>query len=92
MRSPLTGISGFGAILAELPAVATDPTASEAVAYIRREAQKLVEMLNQLLDFGQVEQACHLETEPIDLVRLVRRAIEPWAAPLPRRPFWVHPP
>ena len=37
-------------------------------------------MLNQLLDFGQVEQACHLETEPIDLVRLVRRAIEPWAA------------
>ncbi len=56
MRAPLTGIAGFAAVLAELESVAADPTASEAVAYIRKEAQRLVELLNQLLDFGHVEQ------------------------------------
>ncbi|MFN2487573.1 MAG: histidine kinase dimerization/phospho-acceptor domain-containing protein [Acidimicrobiia bacterium] len=56
MRAPLTGIAGFGAILAEQAAVASDPTAREASAYIRSEADKLVELLNQLLDCGQVEQ------------------------------------
>ena len=43
MRAPLTGIAGFAAVLAELESVAADPTASEAVAYIRKEAQRLVE-------------------------------------------------
>lgn len=90
MRAPLTGISGFASILAELPSVAGDPTAIEATVYIRREAQRLVEMLNQLLDFGQVEQGKpRLETEPIDLVRLVKRAVEPWAARHPDFEFDV---
>lgn len=79
MRSPLTGIAGFAAVLAELESVAADPTASEAVAYIRKEAQRLVELLNQLLDFGQVEQGGpSLDREPIDLARMARQALEPW--------------
>lgn len=81
MRAPLTGIVGFASILAELQSVSSDETAGEAVVYIRREAQKLVELLNQLLDFGQVERGQpRLESEPIDLVRLVRLVIEPFAA------------
>ncbi|CAN5818825.1 hypothetical protein BH18ACT6_BH18ACT6_13160 [soil metagenome] len=81
MRAPLTGIAGFAAILAEQAAVASDPTAREASAYIRSEADKLVELLNQLLDFGQVEQGRpRLESEPIDLVKLVRLVIAPFAA------------
>ncbi|MGQ0848662.1 MAG: sensor histidine kinase [Actinomycetota bacterium] len=88
MRSPLTGIAGFAAVLSELEAVAADSTAAEAVAYIRQEAQRLVELLNQLLDFGQVEQgAPRLDREPIDLVRLVRQVIEPWAARYPEIGF-----
>ena len=80
MRAPLSAIAGFGAVLAELESVAADPTAAEAVAYIRNEAQRLVELLNELLDFGQVEQGePRLELEPIDLVRLSRQAVEPWA-------------
>lgn len=81
MRAPLTGIAGFAAILAELDSVTADPTAAEAVVYIRREAQRLVELLNELLDFGQVEQGVpQLEYEPIDLVSMVRQAIAPWAS------------
>ena len=85
MRSPLTGIAGFAAVLAELESVAADPTASEAVAYIRKEAQRLVELLNQLLDFGQVEQGGpHLDREPIDLARMARQAVEPWVLRYPQ--------
>jgi two-component system OmpR family sensor kinase len=88
MRAPLTGIAGFASILAELPPVSADPTASEATAYIRREAQKLVELLNQLLDFGQVEQGRpHLDHEPIDLVRLVELVVDPFAARHPEFTF-----
>lgn len=86
MRAPLTGIAGFAAVLAELDSVNSDPTAAEAVAYVRREASRLVEMLNQLLDFGQVEQAQGsggippLEVDTLDLARLARLTLEPWAA------------
>lgn len=81
MRVPLTGIAGFATILAELETVTTDPMAAEAVAYIRKEASRLVEMLNQLLYFGQVEQGMpQLEIEALDLGRLARQAIEPFAA------------
>ncbi|HUO45242.1 MAG TPA: HAMP domain-containing sensor histidine kinase [Acidimicrobiia bacterium] len=84
MRAPLTGIAGFAAVLAELDSVSCDPTAAEAVVYIRREASRLVELLNQLLDFGQLERAeggqtvPPLELEALDLARLARQALEPW--------------
>ena len=88
MRSPLTGIAGFAAVLAELESVVADPTASEAVAYIRKEAQRLVELLNQLLDFGQVEQGGpNLAREPIDLTRMARQAVEPWVVRYPHVTF-----
>ena len=88
MRAPLTGIAGFAAVLAELDSVAADPTASEAAAYIRKEAQRLVEMLNELLDFGQVEQGGpDLDREPIDLVRMASQAVEPWAIRHPHVTF-----
>jgi len=88
MRAPLTGIAGFAAVLAELDSVGADSTAGEAVAYIRKEAQRLVELLNQLLDFGQVEQGGpNLDREPIDLARLARQAVEPWALRHPHVKF-----
>jgi signal transduction histidine kinase len=88
MRAPLTGIAGFAAVLAELDSVASDPTASEAAAYIRKEAQRLVEMLNQLLDFGRVEQGGpDLDREPIDLIRMARQAVEPWGLRYPHVTF-----
>jgi signal transduction histidine kinase len=90
MRSPLTGIAGFAAVLAELESVVADPTASEAVAYIRKEAQRLVELLNQLLDFGQVEQGGpNLDREPIDLARMARQAVEPWVVRHPQVTFRI---
>jgi signal transduction histidine kinase len=88
MRAPLTGIAGFAAVLAELDAVANDPTANEAVAYIRHEASRLVEFLNQLLYLGQVEQGMpRLEIETLDLGRLTRQTIEPLAVLHPSLAF-----
>lgn len=88
MRAPLTGIAGFAAVLAELDAVANEPTASEAVAYIRQEASRLVELLNQLLYFGHVEKGMpQLEIETLDLGRLTRQAIEPLAVLYPTLSF-----
>jgi signal transduction histidine kinase len=60
----------------------------EAVAYIRSEAHRLVDLLNQLLDFGQVEQGePRLDREPLDLVSLARHAVEPWATLHPEVSF-----
>lgn len=88
MRVPLTGIAGFAAVLSELESVAADPTAAEAVDYIRREASRLVDMLNQLLYFGQVEQGMpQLEIEVLDLGQLARQAVEPFAALNPSLTF-----
>ena len=88
MRAPLTGIAGFAAVLAELESVVADPTASEAVAYIRKEAQLLVELLNQLMDFGVVEQGDpDLDREPINLARMARQAVEPWMVRHPEVKF-----
>jgi len=88
MRGPLTGIAGFAAVLAELEGVTNDPTASEAVAYIRHEASRLVEFLNQLLSLGQVEQGMpRLEIESLDLGRLTRQTIEPLAVLHPSLTF-----
>ena len=88
MRAPLTGIAGFATVLAELDAVANDPTASEAVAYIRHEASRLVELLNQLLYFGHLEKGMpRLEIETLDLGRLTRQAIEPLAVLYPTLSF-----
>lgn len=88
MRVPLTGIAGFATVLSELESTLTDPTASEAVAYICKEASRLVDMLNQLLYFGQVEQGMpHLEIEALDLGRLARQAMEPFAALNPSLTF-----
>ena len=88
MRAPLTGIAGFAAVLAELESVVADPTASEAVAYIRKEAQRLVELLNQLMDFGVVEQGGpDLDREPINLARMARQAVEPWMVRHPEVKF-----
>ena len=52
-----------------------DPTASEAVAYIRKEAQRLVELLNQLLDFGQVEQGVDVPDGGQQHVTLEQRSV-----------------
>jgi len=92
MRAPLTGIAGFAAVLAELDSVIADPTATEAVAYIRKEAHRLVDLLDQLLDFGHVERGePRLDLEPIDLVRLARQVVEPWATRHPEVSFrFVH--
>jgi two-component system OmpR family sensor kinase len=88
MRAPLTGIAGFAAVLAELDSVANDPMASEAIAYIRHEASRLVELLNQLLYLGQVEQGIpRLEIETLDLGRLTRQTIEPLAVLHPSLTF-----
>jgi two-component system OmpR family sensor kinase len=86
MRVPLGGIVGFASILAERDSVRADPTALEAIAYVRQEASRLVELLDQLLAFGRVERARGgqptpvLDLEPLDLGRLARQAMEPWAA------------
>ena len=88
MRAPLTGIAGFAAVLAELDAVTNDPTATEAVAYIRHEASRLVELLNQLLYFGHIEKGIpRLEVETLDLGRLTRQTIEPLAVLHPSLTF-----
>jgi signal transduction histidine kinase len=95
MRAPLTGIAGFAAVLSELDSVVGDPTAAEAVGYIRREASRLVEMLNQLLDFGRVELAqggqpmSSLDLEPIDLARLTNQVVTPLSLLHPQLRFEV---
>ncbi|MFO7292988.1 MAG: GAF domain-containing sensor histidine kinase [Actinomycetes bacterium] len=77
MRSPLAGIIGFARILEELDSVAMDPMASEAVRFIAAEAQRLSDLVSQLVDLGRVDLGeTTLDLEQVDLAKVAAQVVE----------------
>lgn len=77
MRSPLAGIIGFARILEELDSIAMDPMAAEAVRFIAAEAQRLSDLVSQLVDLGRVDLGeTSLDLEPVDLAKVASQVVD----------------
>ncbi|HLU53189.1 MAG TPA: GAF domain-containing sensor histidine kinase [Acidimicrobiia bacterium] len=77
MRSPLAGIIGFARILEELDSVVLDPMAAEAVRFIAAEAQRLSDLVSQLVDLGRVDLGeTSLDLEPVDLAKVAAQVVD----------------
>ena len=76
LRSPLTSIKGFVELLAAQPATMT-PRQQEFVDIILRSTDRLVELVNDLLDVARIE-ADHVEINrrPIDVGEAIREVVE----------------
>ncbi len=76
IRTPLTAILGFADLLADDP----DDPDPETVSIIQTSAQRLLDTLNSVLYFAQLESGIPFEADRVDVVRIVRDAVHPYAS------------
>lgn len=76
IRTPLTAILGFAELLAEEP----DEPDPETVSIIQTSAQRLLDTLNSVLYFAQLESGVPFDAHRVDVVRIVRDAVHPYAS------------
>ncbi len=76
IRTPLTAILGFADLMAEEPG---DPD-PEIVGIIQASAQRLLDTLNSVLYYAQLESGVILALERADVTRIVRSAVHAYAA------------
>jgi signal transduction histidine kinase/ActR/RegA family two-component response regulator len=73
IRTPMTGVIGFADLLAS---TSLTPEQREYVETIRSSADTLLTLINDILDFSKIEAGkLDLETEPVDLRRLVEKTV-----------------
>jgi signal transduction histidine kinase/ActR/RegA family two-component response regulator len=76
LRNPLAAISTAAAAL-DFGAARSHNDSTRLIASIRRQAQHLARLIDDLLDIGRITgNKLRLHTEPIELDRVVRRAVE----------------
>ena len=72
IRTPLTGILGFGSVLAE----ETEGELREMAGLIERSGYRLLETINGMLDLARLEaDAVVIKPEPVDVVHEVKEAV-----------------
>lgn len=78
LRTPLTAIKGYAEALAD--GVSTGSDAATSGAVISEESARLERLVRDLLDLARLgADDFRIETAPVDLVELVRRAAAVWA-------------
>ncbi|MDH5560855.1 MAG: response regulator [Deltaproteobacteria bacterium] len=74
LRSPLTGIIGFGELLLEVEYLQEDER--EYVNYILKSGDFLLSMINDILDLGKIEsESFEIELEPTDIVPILESCL-----------------
>lgn len=77
LRTPLTAIHGALGLLASGTTGALDERASEMVRIARRNSDRLIRLVNDLLDMRRLESGnLELDVREIDLVTVIRQAID----------------
>ena len=76
MRTPLTIINGGARILSRTHVELTEEERAGLVADMERESVRLLSMVDNLLAMARVELTEELETEPVIVERVVRRAVD----------------
>ncbi len=74
IRTPLTAILGFADLLAE------DPGDPDTIGIIQQSAHRLLDTLNSVLYYAQLESGVPFETDRVDVVRVVRAAVHAYAS------------
>lgn len=75
LRNPLSGISNASFVLENMPE--NDPQRPRLRAIIRRQADHLSRMVDDLMDVSRItQQRIELRAEPVDLSAVVRQAVE----------------
>jgi signal transduction histidine kinase len=75
LRTPLTSIRGYTDVL--LRGAAQDPdTASQVLGQVRREAERMSRLVNDLLTLARLDEGRPLELQLVDLAALVGEAVD----------------
>lgn len=76
LRTPLTAIKGYVDLMLANDAGPLDELAKEYLGIISNNAERLLRLINELLDIDRIESGGRaLKKEPVDLPRVFRRAI-----------------
>lgn len=77
LRTPMTGILGSGEIIEELLAGEVDERIMNLVRIIPKESKRLIDLINNILDFYRLEEAgIKVTPRPIPVETLVREAYD----------------
>ncbi|RFD26451.1 two-component sensor histidine kinase [Mycobacterium uberis] len=97
LRTPLAAIHGY-AELTRQDSVALPPTTEYALARIESEARRMTSLVDQLLLLSWLDESEDLQTDDVDLAKLVVTAVNDvavtatthrWINDLPDEPVWV---
>ncbi|MBV9320632.1 MAG: HAMP domain-containing histidine kinase [Mycobacterium sp.] len=98
LRTPLAAIQGY-AELTRQDSAALPPTTEYALARIESEARRMSSLVEELLLLSRLSEGEDLRTEDVNLVDVVRNAVNDaavaapahrWLTDLPDEPVWVH--
>jgi signal transduction histidine kinase len=77
LRNPLTGIHGATQVLASRMRGPLEPAQARMVAIIDESAQRMLGMVNQILEFTRLRTGVvPLERQPVDLAKVVARTLD----------------
>ena len=86
LRTPVNAVLGYSSLIVEGLAGEVSPTALEMVGRIRRSAQHLLELVNDVLDLSRLEAGkLRIETGEFDLAALVRDTLTSVAPQAPAK-------
>lgn len=89
LRAPLRGIDGFSEALLEDYSAALDPKAQDYLGRVRRAAQRMGQLIDDLLNLSRVSRSALMESE-VDLSAMARRVATDLESHEPgRRVEWV---
>ena len=75
-RTPMNAILGFTQVLQMAPELAGNPRLKDRLIKIQESAQNLMALLDQIMDFSQLESADdELHLEPVDPATVIREAV-----------------
>jgi two-component system, OmpR family, sensor histidine kinase KdpD len=90
LKAPLTAILGYSRLLRDLGGKATDTQTREFTQVIERQADRMLQMIEQLLMATSVEQGAPvLSREPLDLELIVREEVTAFGGVMAGRPVEV---
>lgn len=76
LRTPLTSIIGYTELLLDLGESQVGPAARRMLAIVERNANRELRLVNDLLDLAFLDDREHMDAEPVDLVEVVRAAVD----------------
>jgi signal transduction histidine kinase len=86
LKTPLTSVLGYVRLLVKRGDQATPAQRSEYYGHMDRQAQRMLEMVEDLLQSSRIEQGAHtLKREPLDLAELARQVRDDFHGKAPDR-------